>query len=153
VLRQLIDVSVVGDDEAVPLMERDAVLGIMREPDQHERVLQQARLIRTIMGRVAEIAMVARAAAAASPEAAAQLQRYTVGRREGMAQAATVLAGDDGLRLPLDEAADVIHALWSPEVYTILVDEMGWTPDRYETWIADTIARTLLPEKGKRARR
>jgi hypothetical protein len=70
-----------------------------------------------------------------------------------MAQAATVLAGDDGLRLPLDEAADVIHALWSPEVYTILVDEMGWTPDRYETWIADTIARTLLPEKGKRARR
>lgn len=63
----------------------------------------------------------------------------------GMDHAARTLAGKQGLRLPLDEAADVIHALWSPEMYTILVRELGWTPERYERWMADTLERTLLP--------
>jgi hypothetical protein len=37
------------------------------------------------------------------------------------------------------------HVLWSPEVYTILVRELGWSPERYEHWMADTLERTLLP--------
>ncbi len=145
VLRVLIDVSVVGDDEAVPLMERDAVQAIVREPDQRARAKQQAALITTIMGRVADVTMVARAAAGADPDAAVEWRRYMAQRHEGMTHAASALAGDDGLRMPLQEAADIIHALWSPELYTILVRELGWSPERYETWMADILERTLLP--------
>ena len=144
-LRQLIGVAVVGDDEAVPLLERDAVQEIVAEPDQRKRARMQAALIAQILARVAPVAMVAREASGASPEAAEQWRAFMLERRVGMAHAAATLAGKEGLRVPIEEAADVIHALWSPEMYTILVRELGWTPDRYEAWMADTLERTLLP--------
>jgi len=30
------------------------------------------------------------------------------------------------------DAADIIHALMSPEVYRMLVLDRGWQPERYE---------------------
>jgi len=145
-LRQLIGVAVVGDDEAVPLLERDAVLEIAAEPDQRERARMQATLVTQILARVAPVAMVAREASGASTDAAEQWRTFMLERRVGMAHAARTLAGRDGLRVSVEEAADIIHALWSPELYTILVRERGWTPERYEEWMADTLERTLLPD-------
>lgn len=144
-LRQVIGVAIVGDDEEVPLLEREAVQRIVAEPDQHTRARMQAAVITQILGRVAPVAMVAREASGTSAEAAEQWRAFMHERRVGMDHAASTLAGKQGLRLSLDEAADVIHALWSPEMYTILVRELGWTTDRYEEWMADTLERTLLP--------
>jgi hypothetical protein len=36
------------------------------------------------------------------------------------------------------------------QVYQLLVDMAGWTPDEYEDWIADTIGRLLRPGRGRR---
>ena len=33
------------------------------------------------------------------------------------------------------DAADIIHALMSPEVYRLLVGDRGWPPERYEQWL------------------
>jgi AcrR family transcriptional regulator len=146
-LRQVIGVAVVGDDEEVPLVERDGVQAIMAEPDQRTRAHMAAALITQILARVAPVAMVAREASGGSPEAAEQWRSFMSERHVGMEHAARSLAGRDGLRLPVQEAADVIHALWSPELYTILVRELGWSPERYEEWMADTLERTLLPDR------
>jgi len=43
------------------------------------------------------------------------------------------------------EAADIIHALMSPEVYQLLVADRGWPPQRYEKWLARTLIDQLLP--------
>ena len=43
------------------------------------------------------------------------------------------------------DAADIIHALASPEVYGLLVLDRGWSGERYERWIADTLRQQLLP--------
>ncbi len=42
------------------------------------------------------------------------------------------------------DAADVIHALMSPEVYRLLSTDRRWSPDRYQIWLADTLAQQLL---------
>lgn len=144
-LRQVIGVAVVGDDEAVPLQERDEVQRIIAEPDQRTRAQMQATLITQILARVAPVAMVAREASGAHEEAAEQWRAFMAERRVGMEHAARTLAGKQKLRVPIDRAADIIHALWSPELYTILVRELGWTPQQYEEWMADTLERTLLP--------
>ena len=51
-----------------------------------------------------------------------------------------------GLRrdLTIREAADVLWATNSPELYTLLVEERGWSPPRYERWLADSWCRLLL---------
>ncbi|HEY6874855.1 MAG TPA: helix-turn-helix domain-containing protein [Candidatus Dormibacteraeota bacterium] len=43
------------------------------------------------------------------------------------------------------EAVDLIWSLSGPELYIQLVFERGWTPDRYERWLAETL-RVLFPD-------
>ena len=42
------------------------------------------------------------------------------------------------------DAADVIHALASPEVYGLLVLDRGWSGERYERWMAETLSQQLV---------
>ena len=42
------------------------------------------------------------------------------------------------------DAADVIHALMSPDVYRLLVVDRGWKPARYREWLTDTLVQQLL---------
>jgi hypothetical protein len=36
-------------------------------------------------------------------------------------------------------AADIVHALVSPELYRLLVVDRGWSQVRYETWLVNTL--------------
>ncbi len=42
------------------------------------------------------------------------------------------------------DAADVIHALMSPDVYRLLVVDRGWKPARYREWLTTTLVQQLL---------
>jgi TetR/AcrR family transcriptional regulator, regulator of cefoperazone and chloramphenicol sensitivity len=41
-------------------------------------------------------------------------------------------------------AVDIYAALCNVDVYTTLVDERGWSPDRIEEWWRGALARELL---------
>jgi hypothetical protein len=41
-------------------------------------------------------------------------------------------------------ARDVLWTLCSHATYDQLVTRRGWSPDRYEAWLADALRRTLL---------
>jgi hypothetical protein len=51
-----------------------------------------------------------------------------------------------GLRagVSVEEAADVIWATNSSELYVLLTVERRWSPLRYERWLAETWRRLLL---------
>ncbi|KAA9158464.1 TetR/AcrR family transcriptional regulator [Microbacterium lushaniae] len=44
----------------------------------------------------------------------------------------------------VEDAVDVYAALCNIDVYTTLVAERGWSPDRVSTWWTDALARELL---------
>jgi hypothetical protein len=88
---------------------------------------------------------VTRDAAAADPEVAAYWELGKTQRRIGMMEAARALAGDDGLRVPIEEAADVLWVIFSPDVFMQFTGDKGWSVERHEAWLLDTIERTLLP--------
>jgi hypothetical protein len=46
--------------------------------------------------------------------------------------------------LSVEEVADVLWSMNSPELYLLLVDQRGWDPDRYQRWLADAWRRLLL---------
>jgi len=50
-------------------------------------------------------------------------------------------------RVTVDQAVDIYVALVLPEIYRTLVIERGWTPDRYETWLGDSLIDQLLTLK------
>lgn len=52
--------------------------------------------------------------------------------------------------LTLEEARRILWMYTSRDVYRLLVHEAGWTPDRYEEWLADTLLRALTDPSARR---
>src|SRR3979411_2740243 len=60
------------------------------------------------------------------------------------------------LRRGLDygTARDIFWTLTGRDVYRMLVRERGWSSQKYQDWLADTLVRSLLaPKMARRARR
>jgi len=147
VLKEVMDVAAVGDDEPVPLLDRSWLQAVRDEPDPRCALEIWLETSRVIFGRVARLLSVVRDAAGADPEMAEQWrvneeQRYIAHR----SLAELLAAKEDALRqgLTVDEAADVVFVLLSPEVYLLLTVVRGWPPARWQDWAADTIARAIL---------
>ena len=53
-------------------------------------------------------------------------------------------AGALSTRVRERDAADIVHALMSPEVYRLLVVDGRWPPERYGKWLTETLVDQLL---------
>jgi len=143
-MRQLIEATITGDDDPTPVTERAEARAVAAEPDAHRRARLDAELSRTIVQRVAPIARVAEEAAASDPALAATMETIKAARRREMLDSATLLAGPEGLRLAPEEAAATLYVLYSPQVADMLMRDHGWSPQRYETWLARMILEGVL---------
>jgi AcrR family transcriptional regulator len=150
ILKALLDVSVVGDDEAVPFADRPPVRTLLAEPDPRAQLAGFVAITVQVNSRVAPLYRILASAAGSDPDAAALLDELTRQRQEGQRLIARSLARAGALRPEVRErdAADVIHALMSPEVYRLLVLDRSWKPERYERWLAATVTDQLLPVPG-----
>lgn len=146
ILKALLDVSIAGDDEGIALEDRPHVRALLADRDPRNQMSGFAGITRGIMSRVEPVHRILVSAAGSDPDAAALLAEQTRQRRQGQARIARSLARAGALRPKLRErdAADIIHALMSPEVYRLLVCDRGWTPERYEQWLKDILIDQLL---------
>jgi AcrR family transcriptional regulator len=146
ILKALLDVSVGGDDEPVAVAERPQVRSVLEASRPEETVAQLAALSVAINSRTAPIYRVLLSAASSDPEAAGLLDELTRQRQEGQGRVASALARTKALRsgIRAQDAADVIHALASPELYRLLVIDRAWSQERYEQWLADSLRGQLL---------
>lgn len=95
-----------------------------------------AVLSRSITERVAPLLRVAREAAASDPELARVLDAIKAARREEMVASARLVAGSGRLRMNDEQAAATLYVLYSPDVADMLMSHHGWSPERYESWLA-----------------
>jgi len=148
ILKALLDVSIVGDDEAVPMAERPDVRSVLAETDPRQQLAGLVGITVRVNTRTAPIYRILVSAASSDPDAAALLDELTRQRQQGQGLVARSLARTGALRRELRErdAGDIIHALLSPEVYRLLVVDRGWSPERYERWLTATLTDQLLAE-------
>jgi AcrR family transcriptional regulator len=146
ILKAVLDVSIVGDDAAVAMLERREVQALLTDPDPKKQLSGFAALVREVMARAASVHRIVADAARSDQDAASLLADIARQRHEGQRRIAHSLARARSLRPGLKErdAADVIHALASPEVYGLLVFDQGWSDERYETWLRDILSDQLL---------
>lgn len=146
VLKEVVDVAAVGDDEPVPVLDRPWVRRVRKEPDGRRALAIYLRNARAIFERIAPIMKTVRDAAGSDPEMAAQWQ--TNRKQTYTAQRTVVqwLADKHALRpeLTVDRATDIVSCLVSIEVYQLFTAERGWTPAQWERWIKDNLTATIL---------
>jgi AcrR family transcriptional regulator len=143
VLKEAVDVAAVGDAEPVALLERPWFEDVRSEPDPLRMIELWMVKSRGIMERIGPIMGVVRDAAATDPDMAAQWAANEEQRATAFAMLARLLAERGALRVPVDEATDIICALLSLEVYALLT-RRGWTPRRWGRWATGALAAGLL---------
>jgi AcrR family transcriptional regulator len=138
VLQAVADVAVVGDDAPVALAERPEFV-TMGRGRRSARMQATARMLAGLQARTAPLAKVLRQAAPADDEIAEMLRSTRERQRLDVAAAIELVVG----RPPTPSERDSVWAITSPEVYLLLVEESGWTPEAYRAWVADTLGRVV----------
>jgi AcrR family transcriptional regulator len=148
ILKTLMDVRVVGDDEPVALLDRVGPASAKAESDQNRRVEMVASNIAAIHERTRRIDDLMLSAAGDDHEIATLREDIQQRQRlEGMRKAVSVIQGPDALRpgLTRDQAVDVLWAIAGPDMHRLLRKNRQWEPDQYREWLTDSIHRLLLP--------
>ena len=144
-LKELVDVTIAGDDEPIPTMQRAWFLDALAAGTAEAQLRAHVRGTCDILQRVAPIMDVLRAAGAQDPSLAGMWQQDSDPRLEVHTAAARSLVAKPGARtdLSVEYAADLLFGLLSPELYLLFVRDRGWTPERWEQWAYDTLHAQL----------
>ncbi len=146
ILSRLIDVSIVGDDESLPLLQRPGPQAVQQEKNQHRQIQLFARDMQEIMERMAPIFGIMRVAAKTEPEISEILQNVLESRVHGMEEFIRYITANGSLQedLTSGEAAETVWVISSAEVYSLLTIDRGWSGEQYKQWLAKMLTKFLL---------
>jgi AcrR family transcriptional regulator len=137
-LKTAVEISVVGDDEPIPLAERPEFRAL-GEGDLAERVQALGRLMALLNPRTAKLHRVLQHAALSEPALAELLGLVMAQERESTRQGIVTLIGREGT----DREIAGLQAVLSNDVYLLLTEHSGWDLETYQHWVADAVVRLL----------
>lgn len=147
-LGAILENGIVGADRVGDILDQPEIRAVRASTDQCEQVRLLASFSRGILARTGSAHRILRSAAAVDQAASQMQERDTLRRIEGQRFYVKLLLANGPLRegLTETEAADVYSALASPDTYAFLVGNQGWTADRFESWLANALASSLLAQ-------
>lgn len=146
-LDAILEPAIVGGTDGPDLDALPDMVAIRQCPDQRTQVRMLARFSRGILERTAPAHRILRSAATTDPSAAELQRRDTKRRGDAQRSYIDMLLVNGPLRPALtpDDAAATYSALSNPNTYALLVGERGWSPDKFEHWLAESIESLVLP--------
>jgi AcrR family transcriptional regulator len=154
VLRALWDLLLKGDVDDAPVAERPWYRDMLDEPDPERQLRLNAHNARAVKSRIGPLLRVIRSAAAVDPDSAALWHLIQSDFYENQRTLVDAIHERGGLRADLDptQATDLLWTLNHPDVWLLLVVDRRWTPEQFESWLADITCHQLLGDPGGRRR-
>lgn len=145
-LAKVVDWTLVGDDEPIPMADRPSIIAIRQERTIAGKCALHARHVRLVAPRVSPLVHMLRSAAAADSDARAIYETGEQQRHTGATLFIRNLRSAGELRAGLSDpqAADALWALTPDVLWTSLVTHRGWTADDFEVWYSGQVAAALL---------
>lgn len=140
ILIALLDQSTFGPDYD------EVVRQALSASDPETRLRRAASVARQVRGAQSAAFDLMRGAGVVAPELAKleqQRERLRYEKEEGM----IVFLRDAGALRPglgYKASRDIFWTLTGGDVYRMLVRERGWSPQKYQDWLADTLVHSLL---------
>ena len=134
-------------EERVPLLDRVGPQAVAQERDQRRQLQLFAQVVANNLEGNASISEIILVAAKTDPDIEKITKQFIKQRRQHMGVAVQQIAANGPFRENMDEeyAIDTVWTLASPEVFLLLTRDLGWTKDKYEQWLAETLIKVLLP--------
>ena len=139
-----VDRAVVGDDEELPLAQRDLFVRPIETPDRAGKLAALRDLVLHFVPTSVPVLRVFAAGAAGDPEIAEAWAEYE--RRRFADQRYLIGSFEPWLRagLDVDRAAEIAWGVFNLEVVANLMGVRGWTLEEYADFLVDAIERLLL---------
>ncbi|MEO3859150.1 helix-turn-helix domain-containing protein [Acrocarpospora sp. B8E8] len=147
VLKAVYDMMLAGDTDPLPMIDRPTAQAMRSAPDGRTCLALYARMGREIYDRVGSLLpILISEGAAGDREVRRVVDTMEQERAIGTAGVARHIADKFGLKpgLSPEEAADILWTFTAPDLVNRLVRRRGWSVDRWEAWLAETMADTLL---------
>lgn len=147
IVKELLDVSIVGDEEPIPVAERPWFRRVFDDGlGGHERLRRYASAVRQIYVGAGSTFEIIRRAADGDADLAVLWAANQHARRTVVTRVLDAALADTELRpgLTRNEAIDLFWLLHGPEVFQLLTVECRWSADRFEAWLAETFCEQLL---------
>jgi AcrR family transcriptional regulator len=144
ILTELLDQSTFGDEY------EEAVRQALSARDPETRLRLAARIARQIHEPLSAAFDLLRGAGVVAPELA-KLEQEREGLRYERQEKMIISLREAGRLRPgfnHRTARDIFWMLTGRDVYRMLVRERGWSPQKYQDWLADTLVQSLLT-RGK----
>jgi AcrR family transcriptional regulator len=147
-LKELVDATIAGDDQPVATMDRPWYVAALAAATAQDMLRAHVAGTTTVLARVAPILKMLEAAAASDPEVSALWPQDGDPRFVVQERAAAALVTKPGARtdIPVEDAADLLYGLLSPELYLLFVHERGWPRERWERWTGQTLRAQLCSD-------
>ena len=141
-----IDVALAGDDEPIPVFDREGSQAAVGAPTPADAARAFARSATAVLARAGRIVAAADAAAQTDPELMAMCIGGHQGRYQDFQRTAQAFEAAGFLRagLTADGAADLMWALASPDSYRAFTVIRSWTTEQFEAWLVDAVGRSVL---------
>jgi AcrR family transcriptional regulator len=145
-LRALWHLLLRGDEGPEPVGQRRWFREVIEEPDPERQLRLNARNSRAVKVRAGALMEVIRSAASSDPDIGALWERIQTDFYDNQRAIVKSLDQRKALRpgLGVDRAADILWTLNHPDLYWLLVNERGWTPEQFEKWLGDALCSQLL---------
>ncbi len=132
----------------------DLMASAAAEADPSRRLHLWARLLRQQMVSSYDVISIHRQAAMSDPSVAAEYRKVLDNRARALADFIHHLHADLAPGVDETTATDLLWCFSNEEIYRELVQERGWSPDRYEAWLGTTLVTQLIgtPEEPQKQR-
>jgi AcrR family transcriptional regulator len=146
ILHRVWDITIGGDDEAVPFHDRPEIKAIRAQPDLAKRFAMHAAMFTAVARRITPFLLALHGAAGSEPAAAEMLAEIGRQRYEGMGVMARDAAATGQLAVSEQECRDLIWACTDGMLWHRLVVERGWSDERHiefltTMWTAALVAK------------
>jgi AcrR family transcriptional regulator len=144
-LEGVIEATIRGPAESIPLEEQPGWEEIEQLPTPRERLRAYVRFSCEVLARTSPIHKMIRGASDGEPFAAELRARLLRERLDSNTKRLRQYVGET-LRpgIPLEVAAERYCALSSPEMHHLMTQELGWSHQAYEEWLASLAEAELL---------
>jgi AcrR family transcriptional regulator len=143
-LRQVWYSAFRGDEEDVRLLDRPEIRAVLAEPDLAKRLRTHAVVMTSVFRRITPLFRALQGAASSEPAAAAILAEFDARRLDAADHYARAAAATGKLAISEGECRDVLAATLDGALWHRLVEERGWTDERFAGFLGSMWIATLV---------
>lgn len=149
-LHRVWDITIGGDDEEILFHDRPEVRAVREERDLSRRLILHARVSTAAARRMTPFLLAVQGAAASEPAAADLLKEIGRQRLAGIGVMAREAAATGQLAVSEEDCRDILWSCTDGMLWHRLVQERGWSDDRFADWLGRMWVRTLVAPKPRR---